>query len=253
VLAIVVVVASSEFAMGGWEVLWSIWLRHLSASFRVIGLTWVALSLPVALSFVGGRLADRHSRYSLMVWGFAITGASWIVLSLTHDLTAYLVAMLVGGGAFAMAFPAKQAFLVQVSAPRWLGSIQGVEQTAMQLAALVGTLTAPLLYSVIGGYIFAFGGVVALLGIVVAAPVLRREWACVAAGRRDARSCADARRLGLGPDYAVEYSSDAEPGALSRARRSGRTGPPDSTAGRDRRAGSPGGIAGAPLPDRTFR
>jgi hypothetical protein len=106
----------------------------------------------------------------------------------------------------------------------------------MQLAALVGTLTAPLLYSVIGGYIFAFGGyifafggVVALLGIVVAAPVLRREWACVA-GRSDARSCADARRLGLGPDNAVEYSSDAEPGALSRARRSGRTGPPDSIA-----------------------
>ncbi len=82
----------------------------------------------------------------------------------------------------------------------------------MQLAALVGTLTAPLLYSVIGGYIFAFGGVVALLGIVVAAPVLRREWACVA-GRSDARSCADVRRLRLGPDYAVEYSSDAESGA----------------------------------------
>ena len=212
VLAIIVVVASSEFAMGGWEVVWSIWLRHLGASFRVIGLTWVAFSVPVALSFVGGRLADRHSRYALMVWGFAITGASWIVFSLTHDLAAYLVAMLVGGGAFAVAFPAKQAFLVQVSAPRWLGSIQGVEQTAMQLAALVGTLTAPLLYSVIGGYIFAFGGVVALLGIVVAAPVLRREWACVA-GRSDARSCADVRRLRLGPDYAVEYSSDAESGA----------------------------------------
>jgi MFS family permease len=212
VLAIIVVVASSEFAMGGWEVVWSIWLRHLGASFRVIGLTWVAFSVPVALSFVGGRLADRHSRYALMVWGFAITGASWIVFSLTHDLAAYLVAMLVGGGAFAVAFPAKQAFLVQVSTPRWLGSIQGVEQTAMQLAALVGTLTAPLLYSVIGGYIFAFGGVVALLGIVVAAPVLRREWACVA-GRSDARSCADVRRLRLGPDYAVEYSSDAESGA----------------------------------------
>ena len=244
VLAIIVVVASSEFAMGGWEVVWSIWLRHLGASFRVIGLTWVAFSVPVAFSFVGGRLADRRSRYALMVWGFAITGASWIVFSLTHDLTVYLAAMLVGGGAFAVAFPAKQAFLVQVSAPRWLGSIQGVEQTAMQLAALVGTLTAQLIYSVIGGYIFAVGGVVALLGIVVAAPALRREWACVA-GRSDARSCADLRRLGLGPDYAVEYSSDGEPGALSRARRESPTGPPDSIACPDRLFDTPSHPGGA--------
>jgi len=265
VLAIIVVVASSEFAMGGWEVVWSIWLRHLGASFRVIGLTWVAFSLPVALSFVGGRLADRHSRYALMVGGFAITGASWIVFSLTHDLTAYLVAMLIGGGAFAVAFPAKQAFLVRVSAPRWLGSIQGVEQTAMQLAALVGTLTAPLLYSVIGGYIFAFGGVVALLGIVVAAPSCAVSGACVA-GRSDAPQLRRRAPAGARARLRVEYSSDAEPGALSRARRSSRTRPPGSTAGRDHRAGSPGGItgrdhragspggmAGAPLPDRTFR
>ncbi len=176
---------------------------------RVVGLTWIAFSVPMAFSFVGGRVADRHNRFALMFWGFGITGASWIVFSLTHDLTVYLAAMLIGGGAFAVAFPAKQAFLVQVAAPRWLGSIQGVEQTAMQLAALVGTLTAPLLYGLIGGYIFALGGVVALAGLLVAAPTLRREWACVS-GHSEARSCAEAGRLGLEDGYAVEYSGDAE-------------------------------------------
>jgi len=229
VVAIIVIVAAAELATGAWEVVWSIWLRDIGASMQVIGLTWIVFSVPVAFSFVGGRLADRHSRYALMAWGFGVTGASWFVFSLTHDLTAYIGAMLIGGGAFAVAFPAKQAFLVQVSAPRSLGSIQGVEQTAMQFAALVGTLTAPLVYGLIGGYIFAFGGAVALLGLAVAAPTLRREWACVE-GNAGARSCAHADGLAPdsgaapppGPRHAAEHTGDgrsraAELGACTEA------------------------------------
>ena len=138
VVAIIVVVAAAEFAMGAWEVIWSIWLRDIGASMTVVGLTWIAFSIPMVFSFVGGGFADRYSRFRLMVGGFAVVGASWFVFSLTHDLGAYLVAMLIGGGAFAVAFPAKQAFLVQVSPQRWLGSIQGAEQTAMQLTRTPG-------------------------------------------------------------------------------------------------------------------
>jgi DHA1 family multidrug resistance protein-like MFS transporter len=203
IIAIIVVVAAAEFAMGAWEVVWSIWLRDIGASITVVGLTWIAFSVPMTFSFVGGRIADRYSRYKLMVGGFAVVGASWFVFSLTHDLSAYLAAMLVGGAAFAMAFPAKQAFLVQVSPPRWLGSIQGTEQAAMQLTALVGTLTAPIVYDLIGGWIFAVGGGVALAGLVAAAPTLRREWRCVA-GTTGARSCADAQGLSPAPGYASE-------------------------------------------------
>lgn len=209
VAAIIVAVAAAEFAMGAWEVVWSLWLRHIGASMRVVGLTWISFSVPLAFSFVGGRVADRHSRFALMFWGFAITGASWIVFSLTRDLTAYLAAMLIGGAAFALAFPAKQAFLVQVAAPRWLGSVQGLEQTAMQLAALVGTLTAPLLYGLIGGYLFAVGGAVALGGLLVAAPTLRREWACVA-GASGARSCAETEPPGPRDGLALEWSNTVE-------------------------------------------
>ncbi len=61
----------------------------------------------------------------------------------------------------------------------------------MQGAAFVGTLTAPLIYGAIGGWIFAVCGAVALTGLAVAAPILRREWACLQRG--DARSCAHPR------------------------------------------------------------
>jgi hypothetical protein len=59
---------------------------------------------------------------------------------------------------------------------------------SMQGAAFVGTLTAPLIYGAVGGWIFAVCGVVALSGVAVAAPILRREWACLQKG--GVRSCA---------------------------------------------------------------
>ena len=70
----------------------------------------------------------------------------------------------------------------------------------MQGAAFVGTLTAPLIYGAIGGWIFALCGAVGLTGVVVAAPTLRREWACLQHG--DVRSCAQLQR--------VETAADAE-------------------------------------------
>jgi MFS family permease len=194
VLAILLVVATSEFAVGAWEVVWSIWLRSLGHSFAFIGLTWVAFSAPTLFSFAGGKLADRSSRYVLMTAGFGVEAATWIVFSLSNDPLVYMAAAAVGGLAFAVAFPAKQALLVQVSPRRWLASVQGIEQTSMQAAAFVGTLTAPLVYLAVGGWIFAICGGVALAGVVLAVPTLRREWACL---RRvgDARSCAHLESL----------------------------------------------------------
>jgi len=189
VVAILLIVATAEFTMGAWEVVWSIWLDSQGRSFAFIGLTWIAFSAPMLLSFLGGRLADRHSRFALMTAGFAVQGLMWFVFSLTEIPGVYIAAMVVGGLAFALAFPAKQGLLVQVSPPRWLGSVQGIEQASMQGAAFIGTLTAPVVYGAIGGWIFAVCGAVALSGVAVAAPILRREWACVRDG--EARNCAD--------------------------------------------------------------
>ena len=176
VVAIILVVATAQYAMGGFEVVWSIYLRDLGASITVIGLTWVVFSAPLLLSFIGGRVADRHSRFALMFAGFGIQAVCWLLVPLLHDPTIFLLLLPIDGLAFAFAFPAKQAFLVQVSTSRWLGSVQGAEQTATQLAAFIGTASAPLLYERIGGGFFAVAGAVAMAGMAVTAPILRREW-----------------------------------------------------------------------------
>jgi DHA1 family multidrug resistance protein-like MFS transporter len=176
VAAIILIVATAEFAMGGFEVVWSIYLRDLGASLAVVGLTWVLFSAPLLLSFLGGRLADRHSRFALMVAGFLVQAVCWLLVPILHDPTVFLLLLPIDGLAFAFAFPAKQAFLVQVSPQRWLGTVQGMEQTGLQFAALIGTVAAPLLYAWLGAGFFTVAGIVGLGGLIAGTPVLRRTW-----------------------------------------------------------------------------
>ena len=174
--AFLVVAATGSFAVGTWEVLWSLWLRHLGASMTFVGLTWMAFSLPMILAVVGGHLADRYSRFALMYSGLTVAAITWVIYGITHNLTVFLVFSVIEGLSMAWSYPARQAFLVQVSPRRWLGAVQGLESSSTQLAALVGTLLSPVLYGFISGYTIAVAGVVALLGLAATAPTLSGEW-----------------------------------------------------------------------------
>lgn len=176
ILAFIIVAATGNFAMGVWDVLWSLYLVHLGASVEFVGWTWIAFSVPMLFSWVGGRIADRGNRFLLMFSGYAISAAAWVVYGTTSNLTVFIVFSVIEGTAIAYSFPAKQAFLVQVSPRQWLGSIQGLESTSMQLAALIGTFSAPWFYAVIGGKVIALAGVISMIGLVIAAPTLQREW-----------------------------------------------------------------------------
>ncbi len=176
VLAFLVVAMTGNFAMGVFEVLWSLWLRHLGASVRFVGVTWIAFSVPMLLAWVGGYLADRYSRWVLMFSGYAVSAFAWISYGITHNLILFLIVNVIEGLAVAWSYPAKQGFFVQVVPFRWLGSLQGLEQTCVQAAALVGTLIAPVLYKSLSGYVISLAGAISLLGLVFAAPILRVEW-----------------------------------------------------------------------------
>jgi len=183
IFAFVVVAFTSHYAMGAFDVVWSLWLQHLGASMTFIGLTWVAFSVPMLLSFAGGIAADRYSRFWMMMVGYALSGVAWVLYGVVTSLTLLIVINVLEGLAIAFSYPAKQAFLVQVSPRRWIGTVTGVEATAMQLAGLLGSLTAPILYGWISGYVLALAGGLTLVGLAVAAPVLHRTWSqLVAAG-----------------------------------------------------------------------
>lgn len=176
VAAFLVVAATSHFSVGAFEVVWSLWLRELGASMSFVGATWIAFSLPMLFSFLGGRLADRKSRFTLMFVGYGVAGIVWIFYGLVNVLPLLLVMNFVEGSAYAVGYPAKAGFLVQVSPPRLIGAVQGLEATCGQLAALVGTVVAPLLFDHIGGLIMTICGIVCLIGLASVALPLRRAW-----------------------------------------------------------------------------
>ncbi len=180
IVAFIVVATTGNFAMGAWEVLWSIWLKDNHASNTFIGWTWAAFSGPMLLSFVGGYIADRGNRFWLMFTGYSFSAFAWIMYGATHNMALFIIMNVLEGFAIAWSYPAKAAFLVQVSPRRWLGTIQGMEQTSMQLAALIGTLAAPFLYGYIHGYALSLGGVLAFAGLAYAAPILHGEWQSIA-------------------------------------------------------------------------
>jgi len=181
IIAFIVLAFTTEIAFGTYEVVWSIYLRDLGAPMSYIGFTWVAFSVPMLFAFLGGRLADRYSRFALLVSGWGISAAAWVFYGATTNLTLFIVVNVIEGIAVAWSFPAKQAFLVQISPPRWVGSVTGMENAAMQVAILVGSLTAPLLYEAVGGLAISISGGIAMAGLIGTAPVLLRTWRALAA------------------------------------------------------------------------
>ena len=107
-----------------------------------------------------GRAARRRL---LLLTASVVAGVAALVAvnSFTRNLTVFILFNVLEGIAVAISMPAKQAFLVQCSPRRWLGTVQGMEQTSMQLAAWIGTLTAPLLFTWISGYAIGVGGFLA--------------------------------------------------------------------------------------------
>jgi MFS family permease len=176
IIAFVVIAFTSHFAMGAWDVVWSLYLSGLGASKTFISMTWVAFSVPMLLSFRGGMLADRWSRFWLFAIGYALSGCAWIFYGISTNLTALIIVNVLEGIAIAFSYPAKQAFLIQVSPKRWLGTVTGVEATSMQLAGLLGSLLAPLMFAHISGHVLTVAGIVSLCGLAGAAPILHKEW-----------------------------------------------------------------------------
>ena len=191
--------------------------EDIGASFDYINLTWVAFSVPMLFSWVGGRIADNHNRYRLMPAGFLISAVAWMMYGITKNLTLFMIVNILEGFAIACSYPAKQAFLVQVSPPplAWHDHRSGDHRHAACDTA--GNADGP-------GHLRRdsrihpdLGGVLAVVGLAATAPSLRRAWAeAVASGRRVSFAEAECMALEGGGDH---LASAAGPESWESARR----------------------------------
>ena len=175
ILGFLLVSFGINFAFGGFEVIWSLWLTHLGASMTMVSVIWIVMSLPMLFAFASGVLADRYNRCALMLAGNAVAALVFVTFGIVRSITVYLVMSFVLGLAFALSSPAKQGFLVQASPLRWIGTVQGLDATSAQLGGMLGTLLVPVMYEAISGRVIAVVGAIGLVCLAAAAPVLTRE------------------------------------------------------------------------------
>jgi MFS family permease len=143
-------------AFGDWAMLivFAIWMKSLTGSSALAGLTFFVFAAGSLLAPLGGLLADRVRRRPLMIVSDAVLGAIVLVLLLVHDRSdAWLIyAVAFAYGALGTVFYPARAALLKVMLPEELlapanGALTSVREGLRIIAPLAGAG----LYTLLGG------------------------------------------------------------------------------------------------------
>jgi MFS family permease len=130
----VVITLGENYAVGTYEVIWSLWLVSLGAGLELIGLTFALFGVPVLfLSPIAGRLVDRgHTRLFVVAASIGLI-VSGILYGLIEE--PILVAAVILFEATCVAFLSPTLFAIVAS-----GSPRGRSSTAQGLFGAAGTV-----------------------------------------------------------------------------------------------------------------
>lgn len=143
-------------AFGDWAMLivLAVWMKSLTGSSALAGLTFFVFAAGALASPLGGLLADRVRRRPLMIVSDCALGAFVLVLLLVHDRgdawLIYAVALAYGalGTVF---FPARAALLKIMLPEELLADANGALTSIREGLRIIAPLAGAGLYSVFGG------------------------------------------------------------------------------------------------------
>jgi MFS family permease len=143
-------------AFGDWAMLivFAVWMKSLTGSSALAGLTFFVFAAGALASPLGGLLADRMRRRPLMIASDCVLGAFVLVLLLVHDRgdawLIYAVAFAYGvlGTVF---FPARAALLKIMLPEELLADANGALTSTREGLRIIAPLAGAGLYSVLGG------------------------------------------------------------------------------------------------------
>jgi MFS family permease len=151
-----------------------LWMQnHLGASIQLIGLTYILWGVPTTLlSPLGGRLADRVRRSTLMLVFGAAQVPFYFVFGLLESAWPVAVLSLFFGAIYALMQPAIDTHVAASSAEDVRGRVQGVYSSIVLAGAFVGANGLTWLYEVdfrlpLFGLGIAFGICVLVGGLLV--------------------------------------------------------------------------------------
>lgn len=159
------------------------WLMlTLTGSTAMVGLTVAFQFAPmVALSLLGGVVADRLPRRNILVVTQSVFGLSALLIGLAAlsgraQAWHILAAALLTGLATAFDAPARQAFVSEVAGPRNLGQAISLNSAVFQSGALVGPAVAGVLIHAVGeGWTFVVNAVACLVAVVLLVAMRAQE------------------------------------------------------------------------------
>jgi len=143
-------------AFGDWAMLivLAVWMKTLTGSSALAGLTFFVFAAGSLLAPLGGLLADRMRRRPLMIVSDCLLGAFVLVLLLVHDRSdawlIYAVAFVYGalGTVF---FPARAALLKIMLPEELLADANGALTATREGLRIIAPLAGAGLYTVLGG------------------------------------------------------------------------------------------------------
>lgn len=144
-------------AVGVYEVVWSLYMRHLGASVSWIGVSFVLFGLPVlVLAPIGGRLVDRIGGLPFALVGGAAVALAGYVYTLATEPVFPAVVGVFEASASALLGPAVFAILATGSPAGRSSTTQGLFGAAGTFAFIVGSLVAGALFAIDFRYPFYF-------------------------------------------------------------------------------------------------
>ncbi len=143
-------------AFGDWALLivLAVWMKSLTGSSALAGLTFFVFAAGALAAPLGGLLADRVRRRPLMLASDCVLGASVLLLLLVHDRgdawLIYLVALLYG--VLGTVFNPARAALLRIMLPEeLLAGANGALSTTREGLRVVAPLAGAGLYALVGG------------------------------------------------------------------------------------------------------
>jgi MFS family permease len=143
-------------AFGDWAmiIVLAVWMKSLTGSSTLAGLTFFVFAAGALLAPLGGLLADRVRRRPLMIVSDCVLGAFVLVLLLVHDKSdawlIYAVALAYGalGTVF---FPARAALLKIMLPEELLADANGALTATREGLRIIAPLAGAGLYTLLGG------------------------------------------------------------------------------------------------------
>ena len=148
-VAALVINVGGNFAAGTYEVIWSLFLRHLGAGLGLIGLTFAMFGLPILVfSPMAGRLVDRRGSFGFIVVGSVLPALTGFLYTRLVDPNLAIPLILVEATGFALLNPALYAVVAANSPPGRSSTAQGLFGAAGTVGFIVASLVAGVLAGV---------------------------------------------------------------------------------------------------------